>query len=384
MRIIHVIDSIAPRVGGPAAIAFGLGIAQADLGHEVHIVCSEEAQRASDCLPDGTALPGHLFPAVHSAASGRLIHKFLPFREISDLRKLIGPETVVHLHGVWEPLLPLAASLCRSRRTPYVIAPHSMLDPWHRPKWRNVKKVLFTAGWLRMLELAAFIHCTSEAEKDYINDYLPQVRSRVMVNGVFPEQFQRPLAGHFTKGRGTLENRRYILFMSRLHPIKGALELAEAYRRLASEINVDLVVAGPDWGEEQALRDFAATHGLTERIHLVGPLHGHEKMAALRDAACFCLPSSNEGCSIAILEALAAGLPVVITEACHLPEVQEFGAGRVVKKDATEMEAAFRSILCDPEKAARMSACARGLIEEKFSWPRIAHCMTGLYESIMP
>lgn len=383
MRIIHVIDSIAPRVGGPAAIAFGLGIAQADLGHEVHLVCSEDARRREGCLPDGTALPGHRFPDVHGAGTGNLLHKFFPFPELSELRALIGPETVVHLHGVWEPLLPMTAMLCQRRNTPYVLAPHSMLDPWHRPKWRLVKKVVFAAGWRRMLEKAAFIHCTSETESEFIAEILPGVRTQVLVNGVFPEQFQVLGEANFTVGRAALEGRSYILYLGRLHPFKGVMDLAEAYRRMAGEMAVDLVVAGPDWGEERSLRRFAAAHGLTDRIHFVGALHGAEKMAALRDACCFCLPSSNEGCSIAVLEALAAGVPVVITEACHLPEVEEYGAGRVVAKHPSEIENALRSVLADAEAARRMSACARGLVEEKFSWPRLAGTLTGLYEKAL-
>ena len=383
MRIVHVIDSIAPRVGGPAAISFGLGIAQADLGHEVHMVCSADARRGEGCLPDGTALPGHRFPDVHSAGNGSLAHKFFPFRELSKLRALVGPETVVHLHGVWEPLLPMAAMLCRCRNTPYVVAPHSMLDPWHRPKWRLVKKAVFAAGWRRMLEKAAFIHCTSETESGFIDEFLPGMRTQVLVNGVFPEQFQNLCEAPFTEGRTALEGRDYILFLGRLHPFKGVMDLAEAFRRLAGEIAVDLVVAGPDWGEERSLRQFAAAHGLTDRIHLVGALHGAEKMAALRDACCFCLPSFNEGCSIAVLEALAAGLPVVITEACHLPEVEEYGAGRVVVKHPSAIEDALRSVLDDDEAARRMSACALGLVEERFSWPRLAETLTALYEKAL-
>lgn len=383
MRIIHVIDSIAPRVGGPVAVAFGLGIAQADLGHEVHIVCSEDARRQVGCLPDGTALPGHRFPDVHSAGNGNLMHKFILFQELSKLRTLVGPETVVHLHGVWEPLLPMAAMLCRCRNTPYVLAPHAMLDPWHQPKWRHVKKACFALGWQRMLEKVAFIHCTSEAESEFIDELLPGVRTHVVVNGVFPELFQNSSEAHFTAGRTALEGRSYILFLGRLHPCKGVMDLAEAYRRMAGEVAVDLVVVGPDWGEGRSLRRFAAAHGLMDRIHLVGAIPGTEKVAALRDASCFCLPSFNEGCSIAVLEALAAGIPVVITEGCHLPEVEEYGAGRIVAKNPTEIEYALRSVLHDGEAARRMSACARSLVEERFSWPRLAGTLTELYEKAL-
>src|SRR5205814_797387 len=123
-----------------------------------------------------------------------------------------------------------------------------------------------------------------------------------------------------------------------------------------------------------------AAVGLGGRVHLVGPLSGRDKWAALAGAACFCLPSRQEGFSMAILEALACRVPVVVSEACHFPEVAESGAGEVVPLDAAAVAAALGRVLADPEAAGRMGAAGRLLVEGRFTWRRAAERSLETYE----
>src|SRR5207253_6602065 len=108
----------------------------------------------------------------------------------------------------------------------------------------------------------------------------------------------------------------YILFLSRLHMKKGLDVLAEAFRTIAAKRSgVHLVVAGPDDGARADFVNRIEAAKLNDRVHLVGSLHGSEKWAALQGAACFVLPSRQEGFSVAILEALASRTSVVVTQA---------------------------------------------------------------------
>ncbi len=139
-------------------------------------------------------------------------------------------------------------------------------------------------------------------------------------------------------------------------------------------------MAGPDGGAEQAFCEQIEASGLAGRVHMVGGLYGTEKIAALKRAACFCLPSRQEGFSVAITEALACGVPVVITTACHFPEVAGAGAGIVSALEPESVANGLAELLADPARA-RMGEAGSRLVRENYTWPRIAAQTIGAYDA---
>jgi glycosyltransferase involved in cell wall biosynthesis len=135
---------------------------------------------------------------------------------------------------------------------------------------------------------------------------------------------------------------------------------------------IQLVVAGPEDGAKADFEQRIAAAGLADRVHLVGPLYGEAKLAAYVDAACFCLPSRQEGFSVAVTEALGLGVPVVITPAVHFPEVQRAGAGEVVDLNSEAVAAALRRIISDPGVRQRMGDAGREMVAAKYTWLKIA------------
>ncbi len=117
---------------------------------------------------------------------------------------------------------------------------------------------------------------------------------------------------------------------------------------------------------------------------MTGGLYGPAKIAALKQSACFCLPSRQEGFSVAITEALACGVPVAITDACHFPEVAEAGAGAVCSLDPMAVASALEQILEDPDRAKRMGAAGARLVRANYTWPRIALQTIAAYQSFQP
>ena len=145
-----------------------------------------------------------------------------------------------------------------------------------------------------------------------------------------------------------------------------------------------LVVVGPDYGAqndfEQAVRKF----DLVERVLIPGPMYGDAKLEALTDAACFCLPSRQEGFSMAIIEALSVGCPVVISENCHFPEVRQSRSGFVLPLEIERFAAAVLRILDDSRLRTDMGKAGEALIAGSFTWERIAERAELAYSDLFP
>lgn len=381
MKIAHVIGSIDPAYGGPPGVVMRIAAAQAAKGHSVHIVSYADAEaeprihRALIDVPGLLAVERHLLPEPGRG------ERVLAHAARRPLAAIIAGADAVHLHGVWEPILRQAAGVARAMDIPYCVRLAGMLDPWSLRQKYWKKRIALALGYRRMLDEAAFIHVLNDDEARLLAPLKLRAPTRTIPNGIFLDEIEPlPPKGSFSSRHPALAGRRYVLFLSRLHTKKGLDYLVDAYARLAPAWpDVDLVVAGPDDGAEAALRSAVANHGLGTRVHLVGGLYGREKIEALCDAACFCLPSRQEGFSVAITEALACGAPVVISKECHFPEVATAGAGVVVDLEADAVAAALSSILADTAMADAMGAAGRTLVAQRFTWPAIADMTIDAY-----
>jgi glycosyltransferase involved in cell wall biosynthesis len=204
----------------------------------------------------------------------------------------------------------------------------------------------------------------------------------IIPNGIYPREFDPlPALGQFYAAYPALKEKPYILFLSRVHYKKGLDYLADAFAKVApAHPDVQLVIAGPDEGAAEPFQQAIASFGLSDRVHILGPIYGQNRFTALVDCACFCLPSRQEGFSIAILEAMACGRPVVITDACHFPEVAKVGAGEVVPLDAGALAGAIGHILSDRPKAEQMGQTGRDLVMKDYTWPSIARQLVDAYQ----
>lgn len=369
MRILHVISSLDLAQGGPPVVAINLGKAQSALGHDVHL--------AAERIPASVGLSTTVLPR-----QGAISLWQKPNNEIAGL---IQRSDIIHLHGVWEPLLAVIGRAAHRIQTPYVVTPHGMLDPWslQQKKWK--KRLALSLGFRRMLNQAAAIHALNADEKRLLEPLRLTAPCEIIPNGIFLDELDPPpnpkLFRSHHPGPG---DRRYILFLSRLHYKKGLDYLADAFARIAPHFSdVDLVVAGPDDGEELPLRRHIEKLGIAERVWITGPLYGAMKWSALAGASCFCLPSRQEGFSVAILEAMACGVPVVISVQCHFPEVDEVNAGRVVPLESGAIAAAIQHLLMDPHDAKKRGQAGRKLVEDRFVWSRIAERSVDLYSRLI-
>ena len=172
-----------------------------------------------------------------------------------------------------------------------------------------------------------------------------------------------------------------ILFLGRLHPIKGADKLIEAFLRVCKQVpDATLVMAGPDeFMIENQFRSTIKQSGLQNRVFFPGMVTGEIKRDLLARADLFSLPSDAEGFSMAILEALASGTAVMISPGCHFPEVEKAGVGKVVEAEPKVMAKAMIELLKDRKKLDEMGRKGREFVNQNYSWDTIAEKMVDAY-----
>jgi glycosyltransferase involved in cell wall biosynthesis len=307
----------------------------------------------------------------------------------SLLRMLESAELdLLHAHGLW--MYPSFASLrwSRRQRRPCVVSSHGMLDPW---AVRNAAWKKRLVGWWfedAHLTEAACLHALNEAEARAIRAYGLRNPICVIPSGIKLPTDEAPAPPAWAKELS--HSRKILLFLGRLHPKKGLANLLRALaavQRDGSTITREwtLVVAG--WnqgGHEQELKRLADDLGVAETVRFVGPQFDRDKAASYGIADAFVLPSLSEGLPVAALEAWSYGLPVLMTEACNLPDGFAAGAALRIEASPAGIEEGLRSLFARSASERRaIGARGRMLVAKRFAWPQIAAEMRSAYEWVL-
>jgi glycosyltransferase involved in cell wall biosynthesis len=304
-----------------------------------------------------------------------------------DLRSLIRDRVVgggiVHSHGLWMYPGLIARKISRKTGSPLVVSPHGMLEPWALQNSGWKKRM---AAWLfenRNLRSAECLHALCEAESKHMRSYGLRNPIAVIPNGVNLEDLNpMPHYESMEAEYPRLKGKRRMLFLSRIHPKKGLAHLFRAWQRLASEFNDwTLLIAGNDQlGHEREMRSLAVELGLGDAIIFLGALYGEAKKKMIAGSDAFVLPSFSEGFSMAVLEAAACGLPVMLTPQCNFPELVAAGGAVEVQPEAESCETGSRQMFSfSNAERTRMGSCGQNLIYRAYTWPAIAARMAAVY-----
>lgn len=370
MRIVHFIDSADPRHGGPPVVVSSLAAEQARQGHQVRILSSFDS--AADNLRYDQQLGGaaELTCVDRCALGARSVFQKMEAGAGERLAAALQGADILHAHTLWDPMLLRGIDHCRRHGIPVCLTPHGALNSWSLKQKKFKKQLALALWWRRALQHVSFLHVLTEDERADV-EALGILRPSVVVpNGVItggPEKSDESVdLESILPNAGT---RRYILFLARLAYQKGLDILCDAFALIADRLpDVDLIVAGPDHaGYGQTIARHISDLGLNQRIHLVGPVYGSAKSVLLANAACLCQISRTEGFSMSILEALACGVPAIISTGCHFPDIETSGAGFVVPPEPQSAAQALFSLLSDPATAHSAAVAARELVERKYS-----------------
>lgn len=301
------------------------------------------------------------------------------------LRRVIPSVDVVHTHMPFNYPNYAAARAAFSAGKPLVYQQNGILDP-ERLQFRSLKKrVYIEAVEKPIMRRAAALVAGTEAESESYRALGIRTPCHRIANGVDVDRYRTvPRRTSYPGWRAGPED-DVILFLGRLHPLKGVDKLLRAFSAIQDRYpRARLVIAGPDeFGIEAGFRSDARSSGLLDRVAFPGMVEGDEKLDLLARADLFCLPSQAEGFSLTILEALASSTAVLLSPGCHFPEVVEAGAGRIADAEPAPLAAAMASLLEDRQNLGRMGEAGRALVTRDYSWTSITARLVALYESLV-
>lgn len=377
MRILQVLPSFAPEWGGPSTVMKEIVPRLARRGAEVTL-CVAAGTRVGtpQSAPAGATLE------VFSTSLAAYLWVTHSWQAAWRMDELASAHDVIHIHELWHHLGYRAARAALMAGRPYVISPHGGAHP-RALRAKGLKKSLYMWGIQRpQLRASTAVHCLTGYEADQVRGLGVRAPIRVVPHGVVLPPLPSNRHRSFLTGRyPELIGKKVMLFLGRLHRSKGLYLLVEAYYRLPAEFRREsaLVLVGPDEGYRRAIEGLVTARGLEGDVILTGPLFGEEKTAALYGADLFVMPSLSEGFSMAVLEALAHSLPVLITSECHFPEVETQGAGMIVPTDPTEMSQAMVTLLAEHDRRQAMGQAGRRLVESEYSWEICVDHLMELY-----
>jgi len=328
MKILHVISSVDPRGGGPIEGINQIARVQHARGHSIEIASLDDPENA---VVDASPVPVHALgpPASHYRYTPRLV----PW-----LRANAGGYDAVIINGLWQYGSFATWLALRGGDTPYFVFTHGMLDPWFKQAYpmKHLKKWLFWP-WAdyRVLRDAAAVFFTCEEERLLARRsfWLYRCNEKVVGYGTsVPDGIPETQRAAFSARYPELAGKRVLLFLSRIHEKKGCDLLIEGFAAACGkDPQLHLVMAGPDQAGWQAVLSRRARQlGVGSRVTWTGMLSGDLKWGAYRSAEVFILPSHQENFGIVVAEALACGLPVLISNKVNIwREISEDGAGLV-------------------------------------------------------
>ncbi len=379
-KILHVIPSVGPQRGGPSVLVRTLACGLTAAGIETDVATTNDNGTEKLSVPLGVPRCENGVSYRYFSRQARAYTFSWPLSQW--LAQHVKEYDLIHIHALFSHATISAASSAVRCGVPYIVRPLGTLNRWGMQHRRPVLKSLsFRLFESRILRHSACIHYTSEQERREAAELGVTSRSTIIPNPLGNQV--SCVAGQFRSRHPELRNRKLLLYLSRLDAKKGLDLLLPAFHRVRSvDPSAALVLAGSGAPKFEAqLRKQILQLGLTSDVLWAGLLSGEEKQAALADADIFVLSSYSENFGIAPVEAMAAGLPVVVSNqvAIH-EEIARAGAGLVVPCEVEPLTAALLRLLADAPLRTVMGRKGKCLTKQRYSLQAVTQKLVSLYE----
>jgi glycosyltransferase involved in cell wall biosynthesis len=374
MAIIHSYISVSKEYGGPARSVTQLCSALARSGLKVTLAIAEASASSNNLIMPRdqrvqvSFAETEWFERLFARQFGRLLARIAKEEQVS----------LIHDHGLWLPSNFRAANLAASHGIPYVLSPRGMLEPW-AIRHRGVKKKAVMFLYQRkILESAALFFATSEQEVESIRRCGLNQPVALIPNGIDFSQVQSGARHEESK------QVRTVLFLSRLHRVKGIEDLLDAWA-VSRPKHWRLILAG---GDESGYRSIVESRivqlGLGDCVEVPGMVSGKQKSDLFADADLFVLPSYSENFGLVVAEALAHGVPVITTKGTPWQVIHEYSCGWWVDTGVESLTKALNvGMSMSSRQRMQMGVNGQTLVRARFAWPGIARDAVRSYQWLL-
>ena len=378
MKILHVIPAIAPRYGGPSTAVIQMSRALAAAGAEVHLASTDAdgSERLPYPLGEWVTVEG-----VQTILFRRQFSEALKYSAplASWLRSTVAQYDVVHVHALLSHACLAAAAACRASAVPYIVRPLGTLDRWSlaQKPWR--KRVLLAVNGRKALADAAAVHYTALGEQRLVEAAFETKRGFVVPLGLDDEVLNEEQVPASARRQAP-----YVLALSRLHPVKALDALIDAFGDAHSIARKwRLVIAGDgDEAYVRALKMRAAESAAATAIEFRGWVDGEAKRDLLRHASIYALPSHHENFGVSLAEALARGVPAIVSSHVLISEdLASANAAWVTPNDRQSLAATLLHAMMNDEARQEKSGDGRRFAEG-LAWPSVASRLLDVYASL--
>jgi glycosyltransferase involved in cell wall biosynthesis len=376
MKILHVIPYFTPKRGGDVNVCYNLSKQLVKRGHEVTIITTDfefDEDYAKSIEKKGVkVIPFHCIVNISLFLISPSMKKWVK----ENIRRF----DIAHMHDFRSYQNNVVHHYAKKYNIPYILQAHGDV-PYANIKDRRKKifDILFGYGILK--DASKLIALTETEVEEYKKMGTNDEKIEIVQNGIdLLEYSNLPARGEFRRKYPIRDDEKIILYLGRIHKIKGIDLLVSAFADLVKELdNVRLVIVGPDDGFSSTLKRQIEDLNLGDKILFTGPLYERAKLKAYVDADVYVLPSVYEIFGITVLEACACGTPVIVTDRCGIADIVDDNVGYVVEYDKDQLQDAIFKVLSDEGLRERFGEEGRRLVMEKFGWDKIVRKVEEMY-----
>jgi len=388
MRVLLISSTFPPRkFGGITESSYLLAKQLVDRGHQVTVYTTDIKDRCSR-ISDITGVKNVDGMHVHyfRNLSNRLafMRIYLPLGMIGIIKRELKNFDIIHLNEFRSFQSIIVHYYAKKYNIPYVLQTRGSLPRFVGKKMlKHVYDKLW--GYMILKDAAKLIALTPMEAQQYESWGVNKGRIGIVPNAIELSEFDKlPQRGNFREKWNISKSQKMVLSLSRINRIKGLDLLVKAFNELQKEIdNVKLVIVGPDDGYLPNLRELIRELKIEEKILYIDLLQGRNKLEAYVDADIYVLPSSYEIFGRTILEAMACGTPVVVTESCGLASIVHEQTGIVITSDKEQLSDALSHMLSDEQMRLQFGERGKSLVREKFNQDKTIEQIEKIYGSCM-
>lgn len=384
MKILHVVPSFAPCFahGGVVNASYQIAKKQVEAGHEVCVYttdsCDERLKFENNYNVDVNGIKVFYFKNLSNSFKNKLTID-TPLSSIRYIKKTISDFDIIQIHEHRHSLAIAAHRYARKNNVPYVLQAHGSVLPFFQKE--KLKDIFDNLWGFDILHDASRVFALSEVEKEqYLKMGILNERIEIVPLGINLKEYEKlPDKGNFKSKYNIDENKKLILFLGRIHEIKGLDLLVKSFGKI-NEDNVKLAIVGGDYGFKEELLKLIKNLDLNDKIIFPGVLTGKDKIEALVDCDIFVMPSRYESFTTSGLEAMACQKPLILTKNNHIQSWVKDNVGLVCEFDEDELTDCIETLLNDEDLCIQFGKTGRELIENKYDWNRVEKQIESIYK----